>query len=230
MSNIKFLNSFLLSGAALLLTVVGAQAADIVAPPEVYDWTGPYIGLQAGYAWANASNSYEDSDGGGFIHEANFDFDGFVGGGHAGYNLQTGNFVFGVEGDIEYADLQGDDNGKGGDVNAFDSDFMASIRGRLGYALDRALVYATGGVAFLDLDGKDKDLGINGVDYSFTGWTIGAGIDYALTDDLSIGAEYRFTDFGSETEGFTSAEGTYHEKLDLSEVHAVRGRISWHFH
>ena len=106
---------------------------------------------------------------------------------------------------------------------------MASIRGRLGYAFDRALVYATGGVAFLDLDGKDKTVGVNGVDYSFTGWTIGAGIDYALTDNLSIGAEYRFTDFGSETEAFKSAEGSYDEKLDLSEVHAVRGRVSWHF-
>lgn len=162
--------SSLVGCAALAFAAAGAQAADIETPPEVYDWSGFYIGLQAGYAWANAENSFRFAgEGGDFMDEGHINFDGFVGGGHAGYNLQTGALVFGLEGDVEYANLNGDDNEAGGHLFAFDSDVMASIRGRLGFAFDRALIYATGGVAFLDLEGEDKFTGEDGVDYSFSG-------------------------------------------------------------
>ena len=111
-----------------------------------------------------------------------FDLDdegGFVGGAQAGYNYQIGSFVVGLEGDIQYADFGGDDrfdfDGDGildDDFNT--SDWFGTVRARAGVAFDRALIYATGGFAFAD---------------NATGWTVGGGLEYAFTNNLSAKIE-----------------------------------------
>ena len=163
------MKKILLSSVALLGLATGAMAADLpsrrapapmFAAVPVFTWTGFYVGAQIGYGWnANDNDIVLPS---GFVVQSG-DFgdsgDGFLAGVHAGYNVQLGSFVLGVEGDIEgvFGDDDDDDVvivGPGGGVftnygfagNALD--WQGSIRARAGFAFDRALIYATGGFAF----------------------------------------------------------------------------------
>lgn len=175
------------------------MAADVVeAPPPapvaeipLFTWTGAYIGIQGGYAWGDASVTDPDLPVNG--ESAN----GGMLGGFIGYNWQAGsNFVIGAEADIN-ALWNDQDVDFGGTTLSVGNDYLASIRGRLGYAWDRALIYGTGGVAFTNLS-AETDIGPFTVDASddFTGWTIGAGVDYAFTDNWFGRLEYRYYDFG----------------------------------
>ncbi len=233
------LKKVLLAGAASLFAISAAQAADIVAP-EVYDWTGPYAGLQGGYAWGendvSANNIEEESteilravvaNG----RDGDMDLDGFVGGLHLGYNWQSDALVLGVEGDIEFADMDGDtdvvdDEGlKIGEIKQ-EIDWLGSLRLRAGFAADHALFYATGGLAVggveLTLKDGDGDEFASNSDTNW-GWTLGGGVEYAFTDDLSARIEYRYTDLGNIEAG-SSDDG----KADTA-FHAVRAGLSWHF-
>jgi outer membrane immunogenic protein len=167
---------FVFAGAASAadLPVRAAPPAPIIAAVPVFTWTGFYVGVNAGYGW-NANDSIT-------VGGVTFDLDdegGFVGGAQAGYNYQIGSFVVGLEGDIQYADFGGDDrfdfDGDGildDDFNT--SDWFGTVRARAGVAFDRALIYATGGFAFAD---------------NATGWTVGGGLEYAFTNNLSAKIE-----------------------------------------
>lgn len=211
-----------------------AWAADIVEP-AAYDWTGPYVGLQAGYGWGKA-------DAGPVVlqplEDGSIDADGFLGGLHAGYNLQSGNFVFGIEGDGEFADLSGDTDVNADNFGALigsiekEIDWLASLRLRAGLAADRVLIYATGGLAIGGIDAELDPLPVavpvngtpDGSDTAF-GWTIGGGLEYALSDAVSARIEYRYTDL-ENTEITNGVDATFEFENDF---HAVRGGISWHF-
>lgn len=200
--------------------VTGAMAADAVvyeepAPVAVtfFSWTGGYVGLHAGYAWGRENDNLSD-----FILEETplpqavddepltadeFDVDGFIGGAHAGYNWQSGNYVFGVEGDIDYADITGGSDfdyvGDGDGRLGFKSDWQGSLRARLGYAMDTWLLYATGGIAFghAELDASAEGVSATD-DNTHIGWTVGAGVEKAFTPNWIGRLEVRYTDFGSE--------------------------------
>jgi outer membrane immunogenic protein len=130
---------------------------------------------------------------------------GMIGGGFAGYNYQIGQFVVGVEADWQGADLSGSGIGTccGGlsfTMNTKVSSY-GSARGRLGFALDRWLVFATGGWAWGNAQTSYSDTGapppfgtnkING-----SGATVGAGIEYAVTNNWLARVEYRYTDLGN---------------------------------
>lgn len=238
------LRRLLLMSSASVLFSAGVQAADIIEP-TVYDWTGPYIGLQAGYAWGEndlSANSVEDEititedaatiDG----DDGSFDLDGFVGGAHAGYNWQMDSLVLGLEGDIEYADLNdkvdilsSDGLGELVGRDEVEVNWLGSLRLRGGFTADRALFYATGGLAVggAKITAEDE-FGDKFADESATkwGWTIGAGIEYAFTDDLSGRIEYRYTDLGKID--VRSEEENIDDEADL-KFHAVRAGLSWHF-
>lgn len=236
---------WLLIGSVSVLFSAGAQAADIIEP-TAYDWTGPYVGLQAGYAWGendlkagsvediiNINAELQDAaiiDG----EDGTFDLDGFVGGAHAGYNWQSDSLVLGLEGDIEYADLNDevdilDDGGDLVGVDEVEVNWLGSLRLRAGYAADRALFYATGGLAVggAKMTAKDDD-GDDFADESETkwGWTIGGGLEYAFTDELSGRIEYRYTDLGKIN--VRSEDENVDDEADLA-FHAVRAGLSWHF-
>jgi outer membrane immunogenic protein len=241
------LKNLLFAGTATVLMIGTAQAADIIEP-TAYDWTGAYIGLQAGYAWGNNDVSPDveplQPAIGAFDaitldppDDGDIDIDGFVGGAHLGYNFQADSLVFGLEGDIEYADLSGDtdiffssdDEEPIGEAEQ-SIDWLGSLRLRLGYAMDRALIYGTGGLAVGGVDMKVKidETGSESESETAWGWTIGGGLEYAFTDDLSARIEYRYTDLG-KTEVST-------DDLDLpgdfefeNAFHAVRVGLSWHF-
>lgn len=216
------LKNILLMGAASILVIGTAQAADIAAPEPaaVYDWTGGYIGIQGGYAWGKTEadtdidEDFTDIEG---LDIDDFDASGFVGGGHAGFLMQSDSFVYGIEGDIEFADMKDDVDigldlpGPGPGPGLADGgkaekeiDWLGSLRLRGGFAFDRALVYATGGLAVggVSLETDLSPLALSAVsndDDSKTawGWTIGGGLEYALTDSLSTRVEYRYTDLGN---------------------------------
>lgn len=161
--------------------IPAAPVAD-VAP--VFTWTGPYFGVQGGGAWLDG-----DFSAGGL--SASEDFDGGIFGAFVGYNWQFSNgFVAGIEGDVDYN--WNEETLGGVDIG---TDWSGSVRARVGYAFDRALIYAAGGWtvtnAYVDGGGVDED-------ETFNGWTIGAGLDYAVTDNIFGRLEYRYNDFGDK--------------------------------
>lgn len=190
---------------ALLLSVA-AHAADAVygapaSPPEAdgvssFSWAGGYVGLHAGYGWGEG-----DAEAGGV--SGTIDFDGGRFGGFAGYNVDLGSsLIVGIEGDLGY-----DWNEREDGTETFGSNLQGAIRGRVGYAVDRALVYAAGGWAASQFSYDDTGVSI---DETMNGWTIGAGVDYAINDRLFARAEYRYNDYGSADIGAVNIDFTQH--------------------
>jgi outer membrane immunogenic protein len=222
------------SAASLALLSSAAIAADLPLPPEpipvavpVFTWTGFYAGVQGGFAWGDVDADFSNG-----APSLDYDADGFIGGGHVGAAYQWNWLVLGVEGDIEWTDLDGSAGSAAGitSENSIDVNFQASARGRLGLAFDRFQVYGTGGGAFADVDVTGGPLG--GPDGNFSddswGWTAGAGAEYAVTDHVVAGLEYRFTDFG-DFSGNLAPPFPGVTKTDSLETHAIRGRVGWKF-
>jgi len=196
----KKLVAVFLAGSALSLASA-ASAADLsaVAPAGVYDWSGFYAGLQAGGGWTTVRSG------------AVANLNGIMLGAHAGYNFQHGSFVYGLEADLNY-----NFNRTQTAANIWaGTPWDASVRARLGYALDRTLFYVTGGVAFTNL-GVDRTppAAPPRSDVSFTGWTAGAGVEHAFTGNMTARIEYRYTDFGQVTPaGFLPVNMTKNQLL-----------------
>lgn len=177
-------------GLIALLGVAPAYAADVVeevpepaAPVDlapVNTWSGPYAGIALGYGF---SGTTETATG-------DVDTDGFVGGVFAGYNFQNDIFVYGVEGDVGYANVTGS-NG----VTESEAGFNGSLRARMGVAVtDQVLLYGTAGGAAQQLEISDP---VGSDSKGMLGWTAGAGVDVKLTEQVFGRVEYRYTDFGS---------------------------------
>jgi outer membrane immunogenic protein len=159
------MKKILLSTVALVGLTVTAAAADLpsrkapamMAPVPVFTWTGFYVGVNAGYGWGN-----DDNRGFNVVNRGNDD-GGFVGGAQLGYNYQMGMFVLGAETDLQYADLGGNFTVNGVRYGS-DNEWFGTTRVRAGIAVDRFMVYATGGVeyAFTDnLTAKIEGLYVN---------------------------------------------------------------------
>jgi outer membrane immunogenic protein len=241
----------LLGPAYVALAVAGAvsaQAADLptrkeapapVFVPPPFTWTGFYVGVNAGGVWSNGGNASTTVLANGVpigtisgvaanladvFPGSNFGGGqtGFIGGGQAGYNWQTGAFVFGVETDFDGTTLSRSRSVIGPSfvepvfgLNDFFTangsvklDWLGSTRGRVGYAFfpdNRLLVYGTGGIAYggasSHLDVFDAvhgfDFSSSGGSSSRVGWTIGGGVEYAFTNNWILGAEYLYYDLGN---------------------------------
>lgn len=238
----RHLTLAMLSSATIGLLLGTAMAADlpvkarpIVAP--AFSWTGLYVGLNAGYSWAHASaaQNLNGFTGGGGIspflladiaaQALALDPKTFTGGLQAGYNHQFGHVVAGLEIDINSFRLNSSSAVPTHLVNAgfakttattasIESDWLATIRGRVGYANDRFLAYVTGGAAFTNVEHSQTLTVVSpNVPASDTfsvlvkhrtGWALGAGVEYAWADQWSIKGEYLHLDFGS-----TSASATH---------------------
>ena len=181
------------AAVALMVGVAGASAADIYSPAPVaeviynpapaFSWTGGYAGGLIGYEWGNAK-----VQGG-----SNMNPDGFMGGVYAGYNFQTSNmFVMGLEGDFT---LSGAED-KAGGVRV-ENNWNGTLRARAGLAFDGFLVYGTGGLAIGKITTKLDGGGTNAGTHA--GWTVGAGMEAAVTNNVIARLEYRYTDYGKNT-------------------------------
>lgn len=153
------------------------------------DWTGGYIGGQLGYG--NIDADVEDGD-------------GFLGGLHAGYQQDLGTWVVGGEVDYDWADIDLDN-----DAGSLNNVGRVKLRG--GYDLGSTLVYGTVGAAYADAE-------VGGTDFSDWGWLAGIGVDYRLSDAVSVGGEllyHKFDDFDDTG-------------LDVDAT-TLAARVSYHF-
>ncbi len=194
------MRNLLSAGVSLLAIMVGAataQAADLprrempVKAPAAYveppfTWTGFYLGLNGGGAFGRSTF-------GGAVPTA-FDTSGGLVGGTIGYNWQAGQIVFGLEGDADWANIRGSAACGGFTVCSTRSDFLATARGRLGYAFGRFLPYVTGGLAVGNI--RSSVAGFGTTDVTNAGWTVGAGVEAAFARNWSAKLEYLYVDLG----------------------------------
>jgi outer membrane immunogenic protein len=209
---------------ALSLMTSSAMAADLTyeapaaAPAAAaFSWTGFVAGVNAGYGWGDADyrfadeGYFNDDEGDRFKHTV----DGAFLGGHIGYNYQIDNVVLGIEGALSWSDI-----GKNTLSPYYDSDFFetqvdwfGTLTPRIGYAFDRAHFFAKGGLAFGKVKNTlhDTDSGdVISASSTRTGWTVGAGAEYAITDNVLLGLEYNYTDLGKVNVLTDTPEETNH--------------------
>jgi outer membrane immunogenic protein len=204
------LKKFLLAASIIAMPAVASaadmavKAAPYIAAPA-YNWTGFYAGIVGGGGMAQMSSpSYYYP-----YYYGNITDQGWGGtfGGTVGYNFQSGNFVFGIEGDISWSGLKVDnhDNYYGGGYYGTKGswDAIATIRGRAGLAINNTLAYVTGGLALVDVKQQWCYSGVNGCgsyggvyDVANKGWqtgfAAGAGVEHAITNNLRFKAEYLY--------------------------------------
>lgn len=216
--------------AAFLAAAAPAVAADIPSPPPppytpppLFTWTGLYLGGQIGYAWGTDTVTVHP-----FGFGTDFTPNGVVGGGHIGYNLQLSQIVAGLEGDIEGTGISRTFS-PGGAIYNTSVSAQGSIRARLGLAFDRALLYATGGAEFAGFDTTVSAILSDQTSHTRAGWTVGGGVEYAVTPNWSIRAEYRYADFGSFTQATPLAFGFISSVNHHETENAVRAGFSYKF-
>ena len=195
-------------------TCIGAtaQAADfgygrqpapytVNQPLNMYSWAGPYLGANIGYGWGDITNNPASPS-------------GVAGGIQAGYSWQSGPLVFGVEGDLQASGAD--------DTFApwkFSNPWFGTARGRVGYALNNILLYATGGLAFGEIKGETFGLSES---RTSVGWTLGLGAEVALNQNWSAKAEYLYVDLSKRDFTLTGLPNGYQFGL-------LRVGVNYHF-
>jgi len=151
--------------------------------PESVSWTGFYAGLNGGYGWAQF----------GVVE----DLEGLFGGIQAGYNYDFGGFVLGVEGDVQLSGINFEQDFVGGGKSYIELNSFATLRARAGITIDRFMPYVTGGVAWAKATAGITD-GVTTfeADDDYVGYAVGAGLEYAVTDNITVKSEYLYADFG----------------------------------
>jgi outer membrane immunogenic protein len=226
----------LMAGAFALAAGGQAFAADLpmpappVPPPAyvpvlpVYNWTGFYIGINSGGTFGN-SNWTDPSPA--FPPTGNFTVNGFLIGGTIGGNYQIGSFVLGVEGDGDWSNIIGTTfNTSCVAVGCqTKSNWLATVRGRAGWAWDRVLFYGTGGAAFANVQAAAGAFPF--MSATQTGWTAGAGVEYAFAPNWTAKVEYLFVDLANAACGTVNCGGTT-TTVSLNE-NVIRGGINFKF-
>ncbi len=207
----------LLAGTSLLGLASAASAADLAVrkappppPPPVWSWSGFYIGAHVGGAWGTVETDLIDLNAGGAVLPlgiplSSHTLNGFLGGVQAGFNWQVGVVVFGVEGQISWTDQEGHTPCLLILRCSTQTDWLATLAGRIGVTADKALLYVKGGVAWAD-NTYSANLNIAGVNIlsatvsedSRVGAMFGAGVEYAFTPNWSAKIEYNYIDFDVE--------------------------------
>jgi outer membrane immunogenic protein len=203
------MTQFLKFGATALLLAIGAtaaSAADIGAPAPPYtpppaytatafNWAGPYIGVLGGYGWAN------------FNDGAGTTGNGWLAGGYLGYNWQVDSWVYGLEADAMWSGIRGTN------ANVDNLNYLTTVRGRLGVAVDNWLFYGTAGAA---IAGGTTNNGAS-ASATHTGWVVGAGVEAALTESVTGRVEYNYVDLNTRgyANGVTASPNAHVVKIGL---------------
>lgn len=226
-SRLSLLAATLLAATPALAADLTYEPAPVAAPASVYNWTGFYIGLNAGYGWGDIdttdnsmtttgplvgvgqgsfpSTTFPGADGSASV-------DGLLGGAQIGYNYQVGTWVFGAEADYQAVDHKTSSSFVGSDLGPYyetsaELQSFGTVRGRIGYAIgDRGtwLPYVTGGLAYGETKISGSGTLAGGAATAFSvsdvrvGWVVGAGIEWAFADRWSAKLEYLFMDLGSD--------------------------------
>jgi outer membrane immunogenic protein len=232
---------WLLWSIAGLFALCAFPPSPAAAQASAHQWTGAYAGLHAGSVWAGQDWDQTFSNQDLLLDRTASDVpvEGVLAGAQVGYNHQSGPWVFGLEADGSWTDA----SGCGGLVIFFEYascsrvHSYATATGRIGRAWDRHLVYVKGGAAwawqshwaeFLDIRDTSK------TDQTWTGWAVGAGYEFALTDNWSVRAEWNYLDFGAENVSLAYLPGGSSpgliERWDIHDhVHLVKLGINYRF-
>jgi outer membrane immunogenic protein len=264
------MKKFLLSGVALtgLLVAGAASAADLprrsapvapYSPLPMFTWTGFYVGVNAGYNWSdskgvvafNPSAAIPAATGTALL-PGNFSNggDGFIGGAQIGYNYQMGQFVVGLEADINFTDNKKSVSYTSPVVTGLtgvsaaqtELEYLGTVRARLGVTFNRALVYATGGLAYGEVKSSTAFAVTPGPllwagqkSDTRTGWALGGGVEYAFTNNLSAKVEYLYYDLGKyryNAPAVNAAAGGTLASYDIRQEtngHIVRAGLNYRF-
>ena len=207
-----------LGGAAAAADLPVAPAPYYKAPvyAPAYNWSGFYLGINGGGGWGRST----------WTTTGPFDTSGALVGGTIGYNYQMNQVVLGVEGDLDWSNINGSTStgctsatGAGCQTS---NNWLGTVRGRLGYAADRFMPYITGGAAFGDI--KASGPGLTGTDTTNVGWTLGGGIEFAIAGHWTAKAEYLYVDLGSVSCG--AACGAAVQNVNW---HANLGRVGLNY-
>lgn len=231
--------------AAAALWAAPSFAADPGMPmeeaPVGFSWTGGYVGVSLGYGWGDSSFIDRGNALGTFWNGRGDRFgadpDGVFGGGQAGYNWQSGGFVYGVEAEVGYLNLR--DHG----ASSLSADTIGRVKGgmygglsaRLGYAFDRTLIYAKAGGLYSA--GKYEvfdNIGNTLSDGSETigpGYQVGAGFEHAVTSNWTVKLEYAYFDFGSgNSSPYRNAATANKFRFDTDlDAHTVKVGVNYKF-
>jgi outer membrane immunogenic protein len=224
----------LLALSALVIGTAAASAADLPArtytkappppPVPVFSWSGCYVGLNGGYGWGNNHSALAPNVDPAFWDPAfaagaapsffSWQNSGGVAGGQLGCNWQTGAFVVGVETDFDWANVRGSEaiNTPGSALfvpgffsSGTDLRWLGTTRGRIGWAVNNWLFYATGGVAYGSVNHNlafafpaTLDFQTIAATSTNVGWTAGAGVEWAFTNNWTVRAEYLYVDLGNQ--------------------------------
>ena len=258
----------LLATTALIAAAASAFAADFpgraapqaIAALPAFTWTGFYVGANAGYLWSDSDATLAavggavlpiDAAQGTIPGKLKLGNDSVLGGVQAGYNVQFGMFVTGVEADIAWTDANATATYSALDRFAFpglrtdtvmrsELGWLGTLRARAGVAFDRALVYATGGAAFGEVKNAFA-INIPALGYfspiwthsdTEWGWALGGGVEYALTRNISVKGEYLHYDLGSRTIHGTDPAVFPGESVDYkfkNNGNVARGGINFRF-
>lgn len=193
-----------ISGTAIAADLPGGPTPyySTPAPAGLYNWAGFYAGGNIGYTWSKVTNT-------------NVEPAGFGLGLQGGYNWQRGSLVFGVETDINYSSAEDDTFA----AYKFSNPWFGTVRGRIGYAMNNILIYATGGLAYGDLMAE-----AGGLEESKTqvGWTAGLGMEVGFAPAWSAKVEYLYMDLGSSAYSITGGDNGL-------EASMLRLGINYHF-
>ncbi len=182
------------------------QAPAFVPPP--FTWTGIYVGGNIGWGWTNVTTT--DTGPGVFGQvfpigsQSSFSENGFLGGGQIGVNWQFQQFVLGAEADFDATAIKNSQS-SGGFNSSYSDPWVSTFAGRFGWAVDHTLFYGKAGGAYMrekyDFSGNDGSE-VTG-NFNRWGWMVGAGIEYAVTSNITLKAEYNYLDFGTQNQTLT---------------------------
>lgn len=227
----------------LLLVAVSAAISTAANAQNPQRWNGPYIGANLGYGWADIGGSVTavDQNGNPVFGPAShgIDADGMFGGVQVGFNRRMGNFFVGLEADLQTADISGSSTTSGAGFTYAASasvDWFGTARVRGGYATDAMLIYATGGLAFgnVDYDATFKtgntSVHLSGDD-THVGFVLGAGVELALRSNWSLKFEYQYLNFGDQrARGSYSSTTTSDDDCDTVTTTTVRSGFDTDIH
>jgi outer membrane immunogenic protein len=184
-----------LYGAPAHSADLAVKAPAYVAPTPVANWTGFYVGIEGGGNWGRSTHDYLP-----FGTHGPFDVSGGLVGGTIGYNQQMGQFLAGIEGDLSWASSSGSTPGAptslctGGPCTT-KLTWLSTVRGRLGYVAGMWLPYITGGGAFGNVNTCEN---LTCASATYSGWTLGGGVEAMFAPNWSAKLEYLYADFGSQ--------------------------------
>jgi outer membrane immunogenic protein len=210
----------LLAGVGLIALIGAAAGADLPPGPQnyykapayvppPYSWSGFYLGINGG---GGLGRSNWDTVGG-------FNVSGALAGGTVGYNYQIAHAVLGVEGDVDWSGIQGSTGG-----TSTTNSWLSTVRGRIGYAADRFMPYITGGGAFGTINASAP--GLAGGSATNAGWTLGAGLEFAIAGNWTAKAEYLYVSLGRFNCGVGCGAATDNVSFNTN---LIRGGINYRF-